>query len=128
MANRVEAMHIDREPRGIEQNREQAQADANTARAWNNFMQVGTGVAQLGLTGLQVAGGGGLGTGTLAGALGGVLGGGGGILGGTDGIGQMELLNLQRQINQEAQIFTTITNVEKSHHDARMSAVRNIRP
>ncbi|MFQ5590785.1 MAG: hypothetical protein ACE5HE_06470 [Phycisphaerae bacterium] len=91
---------------------------------------IGVGAAQLGLAGLQVAGGG-LGTGTLGGALGGVLGGLGGtgdLLGGTDGIGQLELLNLQRQINREAQIFTTLTNVEKSHHDARMSAIRNVRP
>ena len=128
MANRVEATHIAREPRGIEQNREQAQADANSARFWNNFQQVGTRVAQVGLTGLQIAGGtGGLGAGTLGGALG-TLGGVDGLLGGTDTMGQLELLNLQRQINMEAQIFTTMTNVEKSHHDARMSAIRNIRP
>ena len=38
-----------------------------------------------------------------------------------------ELLNLQMQVQQKIQQFTTLTNLAKTEHDGRMSAVRNMR-
>jgi len=71
----------------------------------------------------RVNGAAGLGTGTLNGGLGGALG------TGDDGFGlQMQLLELQRKIQAETQVFQTLSNTSKAEHDARMSAVRNIRP
>ena len=37
------------------------------------------------------------------------------------------LLGLQMQVQRQVQEFTTRTNIAKSEHDAKMSAVRNIR-
>ena len=38
-----------------------------------------------------------------------------------------ELLDLQRKVQLEIQRFTTLTNLAKTEHDGRMSAVRNMR-
>ena len=67
--------------------------------------------------------GGGLGTGTLGG-----FGGLGGAGGSTEFNEQLQLLQLQRQVQRQSQIFETMTNIAKAEHDRRMSAVRNMRP
>ena len=40
---------------------------------------------------------------------------------------QMLLFELQRKVQHEQQVFTTMTNISKAYHDGRMSAVRNLR-
>lgn len=65
------------------------------------------------------------GIGNAGGLLSGQSLGGTGTGGGTND--QMALIEMQRKIQQETQIFTTYTNVLKSDHDAKMSAVRNMR-
>jgi len=62
-------------------------------------------------------------SGTLLNGL--TLGGSGGMGGMSD---QLALLREQERIQKETQVFTTLTNVSKSEHDAKMSAVRNMRP
>ncbi len=44
------------------------------------------------------------------------------------GVSSIALLELQRSIQLETQLFTTTTNILKAEHDARMSSVQNIRP
>jgi hypothetical protein len=61
-----------------------------------------------------------------AGIISGLLGGGGGF-GGTGFNQQFELLQQQYQIQQQTQMFNMITNVEKTKHDAAMSAIRNMK-
>ena len=41
---------------------------------------------------------------------------------------QRELFELQRQLQREMQQFTLISNMAKSRHEARMAAVRNMKP
>jgi hypothetical protein len=73
--------------------------------------------------------------GQLAGAVGGAqtfgLGGlAGNLLGGGAGGGDpstAELLQMQNQIQRESLVFNAQTNISKTDHDTRMSAVRNIR-
>lgn len=74
----------------------------------------------------MLLGAGGLGGGALnsLGAMGGL----GGLGGGSSTAQQMQLLQLQQKIQQESQIFQTLTNVSKARFDAEMTAVRNIRP
>ncbi len=40
---------------------------------------------------------------------------------------QMELFNLQQSVNSQSQAFNTLTNVQKSKHDAAMAAIQNTR-
>jgi len=56
--------------------------------------------------------------------------GGGGLGGGLDGLfdDQQRFFLLQLQVQQQQQIFTTQTNLAKADHEARMSAVRNMKP
>jgi hypothetical protein len=41
---------------------------------------------------------------------------------------QMQLFELQRRLQHENQIFSTLSNVSKTNHETRMAAVRNMRP
>lgn len=41
--------------------------------------------------------------------------------------GPLELMQMQQQIQQESLFFTMHTNISKTEHDARMSAVRNMK-
>ena len=128
------AMKLHRQPRA-----HKAPQKNNNEQAMKDFAQgLGQVTAALAQTAAGIAGGpgagmavgnlfgGGLGTGTLGG-LGG-LGGVGGLAGGTDFQQQLALIQLQRQIQAQTQIFETLSNVSKAEHDARMSAVRNMRP
>ncbi|MFT4538977.1 MAG: hypothetical protein ACI841_000731 [Planctomycetota bacterium] len=47
---------------------------------------------------------------------------------GTDTNDQLELSDLQLKAQRELQRFTMITNLDKTEHDSRMSAVSNMRP
>ena len=40
---------------------------------------------------------------------------------------QMELFMLQQSVNAQSQTFNTMTNVQKSKHDAAMAAIQNTR-
>ncbi len=62
-----------------------------------------------------------------AGIIGGLLGGGGAgsITGGNNQ--QWELLQAQYDIQQQTQMFNTLSNVSKSRHDAAMAAIRNMK-
>lgn len=66
----------------------------------------------------------------LLGGLGGGLGGGGGA-GGLGGVGEAGdlagLLQLQLEVQERMQRFTMLTNIAKTEHESRMSAVRNMR-
>lgn len=42
--------------------------------------------------------------------------------------GQLQLFELQRRLQHENQVFTTLSNVSKTNHETRMAAVRNMRP
>lgn len=72
----------------------------------------------------------------LAQTIGGIAGAGlnvatGGTLGFGSALGEamdmQGLINLQRQVQQETMTYTAHTNILKAHHDARMSAVRNMK-
>jgi hypothetical protein len=78
-----------------------------------------------------------MGLGPIAGnLLGGGLNGGSGI-GGIGGGGALDpsnqatqfeqLLQLQEQLQTQSQQFTALTNISKTDHETRMSAIRNIR-
>lgn len=41
---------------------------------------------------------------------------------------QLHLFELQRRLQHENQVFTTLSNVSKTNHETRMAAVRNMRP
>ena len=41
---------------------------------------------------------------------------------------QMQLLQVQRQMQQEQQVWNLVSNVEKARHEAAMALVRNVRP
>ncbi len=124
----IPANRLNRQPRQFKQ------AAKPNAGAGQFIKLLGGGLASLAQTAAGIAGGpaaGGLVSQLLGGALGGgTLGGlgGGGLMGGTDTANQMALIQLQRQIQQQTQIFETLTNISKAEHDARMSSVRNIRP
>ena len=66
-----------------------------------------------------------------AGLIGGGLGGGGlgglGGLGGDAGGDLGSLLQLQLEVQERMQRFTMLTNIAKTEHESRMSAVRNMR-
>ena len=64
-----------------------------------------------------------------AGLLGGLGGGGvGGLGGGGAGGGDLgNLLQLQLEVQERMQRFTMLTNIAKTEHESRMSAVRNMR-
>ena len=68
------------------------------------------------------------GMGNLGGMLNGLSLGGGSSGGGGGASEQMALIREQERIQRETQVFTTLTNISKTEHDARMSAVRNMRP
>lgn len=40
---------------------------------------------------------------------------------------QLELIKLQQEIQQQTQMFTTLSNVSKSKHESAMSAIRNMK-
>jgi hypothetical protein len=40
---------------------------------------------------------------------------------------QYELIMLQQQIQQQTQIFNTMSNISKSKHEAAMTAIRNMK-
>lgn len=40
---------------------------------------------------------------------------------------QYELIMLQNEIQQQTQVFNTVSNISKSKHEAAMSAVRNMK-
>ena len=40
---------------------------------------------------------------------------------------QLELIKLQQEIQQQTQMFTTLSNVNKSKHESAMSAIRNMK-
>ena len=102
-----------------------------TSKLSEGLAQVGQVFQQVLRTGVQAAaqaygipGAGGLGGGTLTGFGGGLDG-----LAGDDPFAQnVALLQLQRQIQTESQRFQTESNISKAEHDAKMAAVRNIRP
>ena len=50
----------------------------------------------------------------------------GGGVGGSDQ-SSMALLQLQRQINQEALYYQTVSNIDKTRHDSAMNSARNIK-
>lgn len=57
----------------------------------------------------------------------------GALLPGTGGLSpefqqQMQLFDLQRRLQHENQVFSTLSNVSKTNHETRMAAVRNMRP
>ena len=73
-------------------------------------------------------------TGGLAPLVGGLLGGGGG--GNVGGVGGFnlgndpspaDLLQLQNQIQRESLVFNAQTNISKTDHETRMSAIRNVK-
>jgi hypothetical protein len=85
----------------------------------------------MGAAGVQTGGAGPL-IGKIAGSLaGGGLGGaglGGGLGGGPlDGSELTNLLQLQNEIQRQSLVFNAQTNISKTDHETRMSAVRNIR-
>jgi hypothetical protein len=43
------------------------------------------------------------------------------------GLDQTDLINLQMAMNSQSQAFNTLTNVQKSRHDAAMAAIQNTR-
>lgn len=61
-------------------------------------------------------------------ALAGIGGGGGDIGLGNMFDQQMRFFRLQLEVQQQQQLFTTQTNLAKADHEARMSAVRNMKP
>lgn len=65
----------------------------------------------------------------VRGAVGGSFGGGAaGALGASAGNQDAwDLLDLQRQLQQESQMFNTLSNIMKTEHESRMAIVRNIR-
>jgi hypothetical protein len=71
--------------------------------------------------------------GSIAGGLNGGVGGAGGLGGGLDGaIGDQgaqfqQLLELPEQIPTQSAEFNSLTNISKTEHETRMSAIRNIR-
>jgi len=40
---------------------------------------------------------------------------------------QYELIALQQQIQEQSQIFNTITNISRAKHESAMSAIRNLK-
>jgi len=46
----------------------------------------------------------------------------------TEAVGDFaELINLQIQVQQEMQTVTMVSNIEKSKHESKMAALRNVR-
>ena len=78
-----------------------------------------------------VAGAQGLGLGSLGTSLASGLTGGAGGAGGIGGSGGdpsfQDLLTLQTQLQRESLVFNSQTNISKTDHETRMSAVRNIK-
>ncbi|HEY7120130.1 MAG TPA: hypothetical protein VH475_26315 [Tepidisphaeraceae bacterium] len=69
-----------------------------------------------------------LGLGPLVGNIAGSLAGGNGVSGGPlDGSELTNLLQLQNEIQRQSLVFNAQTNISKTDHETRMSAVRNIR-
>ena len=70
-----------------------------------------------------------MGLGPLAGSLlnGSTSGIGGSGLGGDQAASFQQLLQEQEQIQTESAQFTALTNISKTEHETRMSAIRNIR-
>ncbi len=66
------------------------------------------------------------GVGTALGAIGAVAGGASGGAS-TSFNRQYELLQLQNQIQQEAQTINMISNINKAKHEASMAAIRNVK-
>jgi hypothetical protein len=106
---------------------------ATPATGGGNFGKVLGGVVNIasqlasGAAGAQT-----MGLGPLAGSL---LNGGSGGIGGAGGVGGgqfgdasfADLLKEQEQIQTESAQFTALTNISKTEHESRMSAIRNIR-
>ncbi|NNE09797.1 MAG: hypothetical protein HKN20_14655 [Gemmatimonadetes bacterium] len=66
------------------------------------------------------------GVGSALGAIGAVAG--GGAAGASTSFNrQYELLQLQNQIQQEAQTINMISNINKAKHEASMAAIRNVK-
>lgn len=120
-------MRINRQPRGLVDNNDNGGGN-KIAKIAQGFGQALGGVAagaapiagQL-LNGVPGAAGLGLGS----------LGGFGGLTemaGGDPFAQQLALIDIQREVQMETQVVETLSNIEKAQHDARMSAVRNMRP
>lgn len=98
---------------------------------WSRFAGVLGGIANVASS--FIPGGGVIGS--LLGGLGKLGGGGASGASGASSIGgadqgmsqQMELLNMQKQISQQTQMFTMMTNIAASRHEASMSACRNMK-
>ncbi len=104
--------------------------------AGGGFQQVlGGALSIAGQLASGVAGAHTMGLGPLAGSLlGGLAGGGaGGAVGGVPGFNlgndpsPADLLQLQNQIQRESLVFNAQTNISKTDHETRMSAIRNVK-
>lgn len=71
----------------------------------------------------SLTGGNMLGLGPISSMMGG-LGGGGAS---SDYAMQMQLLNVQRKMQMEQQVWNTVSNIEKAQHETRMALIRNVR-
>jgi len=86
------------------------QSSAPKESGWNKFGRIVSNVASGVLSGAPI--------------LGKTFGG----LGADSGFDQQyELIRLQQEIQRNSQMYSTISNVSKSKHDAAMSAVRNFK-
>ncbi len=105
-------------------------SEAPAATGGQSFGKVMGGVINIaGQLASSVAGAQTMGLGPIAGSLlNGGIGGAGGVGGDQfGGASFQELLKQQTQIQQESAQFTALTNISKTEHESRMSAIRNIR-
>ena len=86
---------------------------------------LGAAVSVAGTLASTVAGASSLGIGPLAGSLAGTLNGGSGSDFGNQSF--QDLLLQQEQIQKESAVFTSLSNISKTEHETRMSAIRNMR-
>ena len=112
-------------PAHTDTNNDGAQATANFAQTLGGAVNVAGQVAG------AVAGGSGFGLGPVAG-LGKLVGGNAGSLNNPlDGnLGDMsftDLLTLQNQLQKESAVFNSMSNISKTEHETRMSAIRNMK-
>ena len=101
-------------------------SDVNVGTTGNEkFRQVLGGAVNLaGQLAGTAAGGSTMGLGPMAGNLASSL-----LTGTTDTgtVDPMQLLQIQEQLQQQSQVFNTMSNISKTEHETRMAAVRNMK-
>ena len=104
-----------------------AHSDVSTGQSSGaSFGKVlGAAVSVAGQLASTVAGAQSLGIGPLAGSLAGGLNGSSGTDFGNQSF--QDLLLQQEQIQKESAVFTSLSNISKTEHETRMSAIRNMR-